>query len=128
MHVYSVLSAGVYKLTDTLQPILQLRKLRFRKMKPFVQDHLWEASNPRDLRPLTHSILFTIAPAVFPKPVTHQTLPVLPLGSLESFRSSPAHSPGAAPGTPSHPCSHPSLLPGPPPHSCPFPNYPQPGS
>ena len=25
----------MYKLTDTLQPILQLRKLRFRKMKPF---------------------------------------------------------------------------------------------
>ena len=46
----------MYKLTDTLQPILQLRKLRFRKMKPFVQDHLWEASNPRDLRPLTHTI------------------------------------------------------------------------
>lgn len=56
MRVYSVLSGGMYKLTDTLQPILQLRKLRFRKMKPFNQDHLWEASNPRALPPLDHTI------------------------------------------------------------------------
>ena len=53
-------------------PISQMRHLKFRKMKPFIQDHLWEASNPRALTPLARTIyhcpLLSFLSQLFTKP------------------------------------------------------------